>query len=237
MVQVISVPDVAAAFWFFLLWIGYTYFARRQVGKKLCLAGELDHYRLQWMTNLLHRENRIADTTIIAALERNVTFLASSTLLILAGLLTVLASTDRAMAVVQDLPFIHPTSQLTWELKLLVLIGIFIYAFFKFTWCARQYGFSAVLVGGAPDPEQVARDPVRAEQFARGAAGVLSRAGGDFNLGLRSYYFGLSTLVWVVHPGLFMAATAWVVAVLYHREFHSPTLKALHASHAGATRP
>lgn len=219
--------EIVAVAWFFALWLGYSRFSASRVGRKHCLAGELNHYRYQWMSRLLKRDNRIPDTTIIAALERNVTFLASSTLLILAGLLTTLAATDRAIAIVADLPIAHPTSQLQWELKLMTLVGIFIYAFFKFTWCARQYGFVAVLVGGAPMPPEVAADPDHAERFARGAAKVLSLAGHDFNMGLRSYYFGLSCISWFIHPLLFMACAAAVVAVLYHREFLSPTLRAL----------
>lgn len=227
----LSILELVAAFWFFLLWAGYTRYARSRVGHKPCLAGELDHYRRVWMLNLLKRDNRIPDTTIIASLERNVTFLASSTLLILAGLLTTLASTDKAIAVVANLPIAHPSSPIAWELKLLVLVAIFIYAFFKFTWCARQYGFSAVLVGGAPLPMEAVADPARAEQFVEGAARVLSLAGVEFNLGLRSYYFGLSCISWFVHPLLFMCSTALVVWVLYQREFLSSALAALQHSH------
>lgn len=235
--MILSIQELIASAWFFLLWAGYTYYASSRVGLKACLAGELNHYRYLWMLNLLKRDNRIPDTTIIAALERNVTFLASSTLLILAGLLTTLASTDKAIAVVANLPITHPSSAIEWELKLLVLVAIFIYAFFKFTWCARQYGFSAVLIGGAPLPDEAQADAVRADQFARGAARVLSLAGVEFNMGLRSYYFGLSCISWFVHPYLFMLCTGLVVWVLYQREFHSPTLHALMLSHGVVQSP
>jgi uncharacterized membrane protein len=48
-------------------------------------------------------------------------------------------------------------------------------------------------------------------------------------MGLRTYYFSLALLVWFIHPVAFMITTTWVVAVLYRREFHSKTLKALAA--------
>ncbi len=34
-------------------------------------------------------------------------------------------------------------------------------------------------------------------------------------------------LGWFVHPWLFMAATVWVIGVLYRREFHSITQRTL----------
>jgi len=44
---------------------------------------------------------------------------------------------------------------------------------------------------------------------------------------LRAYYFALAELSWFFHPALFMLTTAWVVSVLYRREFHSKALKIL----------
>ena len=60
----------------------------------------------------------------------------------------------------------------------------------------------------------------RQERMAR----VLSMAGNEFNLGLRSYYFALGTLTWFINPLLFILTVAGVVVVLYRREFHSDVL-------------
>jgi uncharacterized membrane protein len=51
-----------------------------------------------------------------------------------------------------------------------------------------------------------------------------------FNFGIRSYYFALAVLAWLVSPWLFVAATTWVVFVLYRREFHSSALSTLMSS-------
>ena len=51
---------------------------------------------------------------------------------------------------VHDLPFTTPTSTLVLDLKLLVLTGIFVHAFFRFTWSMRQYSFGALLIGATP---------------------------------------------------------------------------------------
>jgi uncharacterized membrane protein len=218
--------NVIALIWFLLLWGGYTWFADWYGQKTDCLASELHRYRLAWMRNLLMREMRVPDTTIIANLERNVSFFASSCMLIIAGLLTVTASTDRALEIVSALPWVQTSSTLAWELRLLSLVVLFVFAFFKFTWALRQVGFCSVLVGSAPLPSQSYSDE-ELEQYARGAADVLSLAGQQFNHGLRSFYFGLAMLAWFINPWLFMLASFWVVVVLYFREFRSEALKAL----------
>ncbi|MBS1217662.1 MAG: hypothetical protein H6R21_795 [Proteobacteria bacterium] len=84
---------------------------------------------------------------------------------------------------------------------------------------------ASTLIGAAP--KQPAENP---EQFAveiNRVAAVTSYAGTNFNDGLRAYYFALAALTWFLHPYLMLIATAWVVYVLYHREFESRTLYAL----------
>lgn len=180
---------------------------------------------------MLDRENRVADASLIANLERNVSFFASSTLIILAGILTVLGATDRVISLSEVLPFTHKMSKVAWELKIFLLMAIFVYAFFKFSWSLRQYGFASVVIGMSPGAAKLASgdkaEAVDRVAFANGAASVISRAAYAFNLGLRSYYFGLAFLLWFINPWIFMVTTTWVVAVLYRREFHSNALKAL----------
>ena len=39
-----------------------------------------------------------------------------------------------------------------WELKMLGLIVIFVYTFFKFAWSYRLFNYFAIMVGAAPPP-------------------------------------------------------------------------------------
>ena len=126
--------NLLALGWFLVCVNGYARFAMVRSRTTPCLANVLHLYRVDWMRRLLSREARIADTSAIANLERSVAFFASSTMLVLAGLLAVLGASEEAIEVVSDLPLVAPASKLEWELKLLVLIALFIYAFFKFTW-------------------------------------------------------------------------------------------------------
>ncbi|GGD55393.1 DUF599 domain-containing protein [Lacimicrobium alkaliphilum] len=219
--------DFVALGWFLTIWIGYTLFAKKQARRRPCLAAELREKRNQWMTQMLQRENRVADVSIISTLERNITFFASSSLLILAGLLTAMASVDKLSTMLQQLALSSPNTNLQIQLKLLLLIGIFVFAFFQFTWSLRQYGFAGVLVGAAPDGRKLSEEEVKS--YANRAAKVVDQAGHSFNYGLRSIYFSLSALTWFVDPRLLMLACVVTMLILYLREFHSRVLKALKA--------
>lgn len=179
-----------AALWFLFCWVGYTRYATWKGRDTACLASVLHLYREDWMRRLLLRDNRIADASVIGNLERNASFFASSTLIILAGILTLLGSTDRAVSVLADLPFVEEASRGLSELKLLCLAVVFVYAFFTFSWCMRQYNFAAILVGSAPMIGERNVGELERKSFAERAARVISLAANQFNFGLRSYYFG-----------------------------------------------
>ena len=219
-----NLSDLLAAIWFVICWAGYTRYASWRARDTACLASVMHLYREDWMRRMLLRDNRIADASVIGNLERNASFFASSTLIILAGILTVLGASDRALSLLADLPLVQPATQGMSEIKLLCLATVFVYAFFTFSWCMRQYNFAAVLVGSAPMiGERQVNEPER-KAFAARAARVLSMAANQFNFGLRSYYFGMVMLSWFITPRLFMLMSMAVVLILYRREFHSDVL-------------
>ncbi len=219
-----NLPHLLAMLWFIVCWVGYTYYAYRKGRDTPCLASVMHLYREDWMRRLLLRDNRIADASTIANLERNASFFASSTLIILAGILTVLGASEKALSLLAELPFAEPASRKLSELKLLCLAVVFVYAFFTFSWCMRQYNFAAVLVGAAPMIGERHVSELERRSFATRAARVISLAANQFNFGLRAYYFGMAMLAWFINPWFFMLVSAGVVLILYHREFHSRVL-------------
>ncbi|HBS77695.1 MAG: hypothetical protein CMK99_10840 [Pseudomonas sp.] len=220
-------PHLIAVAWFVLCWAGYARYASWRGRDTACLASVLHLYRQDWMRRMLLRDNRIADANVIGNLERNAAFFASSTLIILAGILTALGASERAVSLLADLPFAQPVSRGLSEIKLLALAVVFVYAFFTFSWCMRQYNFAAVLVASAPMAGERNVSDLERKSFAERAARVISMAANQFNFGLRAYYFGMATLSWFIHPWFFMVVTTGVVLVLYRREFHSDVLEVM----------
>ena len=223
-----TLVDYVALVWFIVGWLGYQLFAiwAARNGRP-CLMSVMGQYRRDWWHGLIMREMRMVDANILTNLSNSATFFASTTLLILGALLALLGTSDDAMSIISDLPFATRTQRVMWEYKIFLLLAIFVYAFFKFTWSLRQHNFCSVLIGAAPDPSV---DSERLEAFVALSATLSSAASNTFNYGLRAYYFALAALTWFLNPWAFMFVTTLVVVVLYHREFHSQTLHVMRQS-------
>jgi len=222
--------NIFALCWMLFCWIGYSRFARVMAKRSDSLSSVLHRYRFAWMKEMLDREQRISDAALISNIERNVTFLASTSILVLAGLLTAFTATDKLYNVLSALPFYAPTTITLIQSKLVVLICIYVYTFFTFTWSMRQYGFASVLIGAAPAPDVIKNDAALANEYIRSAGKVIDLASHAYNYGLRAYYFSLSVIGWFINPWVFILFTTLVVAVLYFREFRSRSLAVLLAS-------
>ncbi len=219
----IPFTDLIALTWFCACWVGYTYFARRKSRRKASLVVAMRIYRQEWFKHTLAQQVRIAHVAALSSLQTVTTFFASTTLLILGGLVALLGTTQRVVDLAADLPFARHDSEFVWLVRILSLIVIFVYAFFVFTWSIRQYNFCTVLVGAAPHSDR----PEEHRDFLDTITNVASFAAENFNLGLRAYYFALAAMTWFVHPWLFAAASALVTYILHEREFRSPTLHTL----------
>ena len=86
--------DLLAPAWFLLCWVGYTYYADGERGQRN-LTRVMHIYRALWARQMLERDNRMVDTQIIANLMRSASFFASTTVLIIAGLIAVLGARER----------------------------------------------------------------------------------------------------------------------------------------------
>ncbi len=222
---VIPFLDILAFGWFMAMWVGYTLFADRLGATRRPATRVMHEYRVRWMERMLDRDNRMADVQIVVAHMRIGVLFASITILIIAGVMTMLGNLGKAREVASNLSFAVEASREMWEIKVIVLMLIFVYAFFKYAWCLRQFNFALIFIGAAPLPEEVnARE--RKDYPERGAR-LVDRGINALNRGLRAYYFGLAMLVWFIGPIYLALSAVWVVAVLYRRDFRSVTLQTL----------
>jgi len=223
--------DWAALAAYFAAWLGYAQFARHRAPYKPSLLATTNRIRRQWMLQTTYREQRILDGQVMQNLSTSPSFFASTTILIIGGLLAALGASEKASEFVREIPFAARTTALVFDFKLLLLIGIFIYAFFRFTWSMRQYTFGALLIGAAPDARLIEAMGQEAaatrEAFADRAGRVVALAAETFNDGLRAYYFSFAAIGWFFSPLVFVFGTAGVVWILYRREFHSEVLAIL----------
>lgn len=219
--------DWMAITWFFASWTGYAWFARHYGVKRPSILQATNRYRHYWLLQATSRDPRVIDGIITQNLSSTPAFFSSTTIIIIGGLFALLGTTDKASELVREIPFAVRTSVLIFDLKILMMVGVFVYAFFRFSWSMRQYTFVALMVGAMPHPEEFASGKFDREVFAARASRTVGLAAETFNDGLRAYYLSFSIMAWFFSTIAFVLATAVVVLILYNREFHSEVLDVL----------
>lgn len=221
--------DWAALSLFFFGWVGYAQFASRRAKVERTLLASTNHFRMVWMKQVTYRDQRIVDAAVTQNLASSPSFWASTTILVLGGLLAVLGTSEKATELVKDLPFAARTTMLVFDIKIVVMLGVFVYAFFRFTWSMRVYSFGAILVGAAPNVEVFDSGQADREAFVERAGKIMGMAAESFADGLRAYYMSFAVIGWFISPVAFALGTLAVLWVLYRREFRSDVLAVLRA--------
>lgn len=211
-----GLADAVALFLLLLGWVGIGWLIEHPTKKHPSVTVLMAQYRRIWMQEFVKREARIFDATILASLRQGTAFFASTSLLAIGGVLALVGNPDRLRGVVQDFTQ-SGAPALLWQAKLLLVALLLTHAFLKFVWANRVFGYCAVMMAAVPGD---AADPVAMPRAAQ-AAELNIRAAMNFNRGLRSMYFALGALGWLLGPVPLMLATVAVVALLWSRDFAS----------------
>jgi len=214
-----SLLDLIAVCWFLGIWMLFPIVQTLLLRGRTSVNQHLVVIRRHWMGCMLDRDNRIMDAQLVGHTMNSCTFFASTSILILAGLIGGLGAVDRIHIIINRLSFVAHTSQDLLEIKLLLLISIFILSFFQFTWSLRQFNYCCALIGSAP-PSPVSHS--QRSSMGRDIGMVLTQAINTFNSGMRAYYFALAMLAWFIHPIALIVAAGGVLFVLVYRQGFSP---------------
>lgn len=216
--------DALALAWFVGAWFGYSFYADREMESARGLRALMHGNRLEWARQMVVRDQRLLDASLTGHLMNSVSFYANTTIYIVAALIATAGAIDSLVQFAAELPFAGRQSKLLVEAKIFLLITVFVFAYFKFTWAHRQYSLLLVLIGCTPDRS---RPPDELESYAQKCARLNTLAADEFNRGIRSYYFGFAALGWFLHVWLFAALTFLILLVLWRRDFRSRTARAL----------
>jgi len=214
--------DLLSLAWFLLAWTIHAVVVERSEWRKQSLNYRMDLDRQTWMRAMLERDVRIVDTQIMASLHQGTAFFASTSLFAIGGALALLRSSDEVMDIFRALPFAVQTSRTVFEIKVVGLLVIFVYAFFKFAWSYRLFNYVGIQIGATPAAKFAKNKAARAhvDRIAR----MITVAGRHFNRGQRAIFFALGYLGWFVNGYVLIAATASVLFVVLMRQF-GPTAR------------
>ena len=217
--------DWAALLLFVLAIFAYGRFADR-AGKGI-LNDHMRKVRRRWMLRYLERDDRVLDAIFTGHSMNSISLFSSATLLIVVALLGLLGNSDLAYRLATQSTFITTTTGALFQVKLMGIICVFIYGFYRFTWALLQYNYLLALTSSAPLTGDLT--PETAKAMADELSVVLNAAVTSFHSGFRTYYYALALVGWFFHPLVFMAAIVFVTFILVYRQIHSPAAGAIAA--------
>jgi uncharacterized membrane protein len=181
----------------------------------------MEEIRRDWMKVFVTRQPRIFDATLIDSLRQGTAFFASASMIAIGGGVALIGNTEMLRQLTANLPVAATGPEL--GLRMLPVIGFLANALLKFVWAHRLFGYCSILMAAVPN------DPADPLAFHRAgqAAEINITAAKSFNRGLRSIYFALAALGWLLGTTGLLTGTALATALLLRREFASASRRVL----------
>ncbi len=178
------------------------------------LSSIMNMQRRRWVANATRRETPF-DAILAGNIMGSVSFLASTAVLLVLAVFAVFGQVPSLMDALNSLSLDRTYTILDVQLHLVVMLVMFVLAFFAFTLSLRQFNHFCIMLG-ALDHSGVTTDEEIDAITAMSALGARS-----FHSGIRAYYFSVATVAWFVSEWLPVIACLITILILIHREFFS----------------
>lgn len=170
--------------------------------------------RRRWVTNATRRETPF-DAILAGNLMGSVSFLASTAVLLILAVFAVFGQVPALMETLSSLSLERGYTMLDLQLHLVVMLAMFVLAFFAFTLSLRQFNHFCILIGASDHTVKTPAEEIRT------IARINAMAAQSFNAGIRAYYFAIPMVAWFVSSWASILITALTIAFLIHREYYS----------------
>jgi uncharacterized membrane protein len=208
-------PDLAALGLALALWLGIGWFIENPPKRRVSVSKLMERYRHEWMAEFVTRQPRIFDATMIDSLRQGTAFFASASMIAIGGGIALIGNPAMLGALARDLTLSSGTAGL--QLRVALVVAFLANALLKFIWAHRLFGYCSIMMAAVPnDPEHP-----EARHRALQAADINITAAKSFNRGLRSIYFALGALGWLIGPLGLVAGSLIVAGLLIRRDFAS----------------
>ena len=216
--------DAFAAVFVLIGWYGIGWWVEKRT-QRVSASNLMAEHRMAWMHQMMRRDPRILDGNLLNGLQNGSAFFASTSLIGLGGALAILNQAESLGEVAHALPLTSQTSADGFRLRLIATLFFITYAFLKFAWAQRLFSYCSVLIGATPEWDAAREAEITAAADRAGRINIL--AARSFNRGLRSMYFALASLAWLVGPSALIITSVAVILMINRREFHSDSRNAI----------
>ncbi len=147
------------------------------------------------------------------------TFLASTAVLMIIGVLTLSGQGQKLEATWHALNMVGVINPVVWMVKLILLLLDLFVAFFSFSMAIRIYNHVGFLINVPLSLNHKMITPAHVSTH-------LNRAGRFYSLGMRAYYFLVPLVFWLFGPHFMLVSTIGLLLVLYRID-RTPKIMAL----------
>src|SRR5690606_25481285 len=143
----LSTADLAALAFFLVVWAFHSLATDGRLFNRVSLSSAMNRQRETWMRTMARRDLCMIDTSIMLGLQQGTAFFGSSSLIAIGGCFALIGSSDRVLNVLSDLPLSTGAMRAAFEIKVIGLILVLAYSFFKFGWSYRLFNYCSILIG------------------------------------------------------------------------------------------
>ncbi|MDP3803195.1 DUF599 domain-containing protein [Brevundimonas sp.] len=210
---------------FILCWLGYGPLLGLLARRSGTLNDDMLVIRRVWMTAMTHREIRLVDSQLLGHTINSGGFFASTNLLLIAAVASVLFGGEQAMRGFAAVGAGDMPMKLL-EAKLALMLVCLARGLLDFIWSIRQLNYALALIGAAPEVH------TEADRVALGdaAANLLNPALSAFSQGVRGYYFALAAAAWLFGPLWLALGVGAAFCLLVWRQAGSPAARAIRSA-------
>ena len=217
----LTAPDLIAVAAYILLWVASGWIIENPPARFPSVTVIMKQYRRDWMGEFVTRQPRIFDATLIDSLRQGTAFFASACMIAIGGGVALIGNSDRVEGLAADLTLGQAGPLI--EMKIILVIAFLANALLKFIWAHRLFGYCSILMAAVPNEPS---DPLAFHRAGQ-AAEINITAARSFNRGLKSIYFALAALGWLLGPWGLLVGTALATGILLRREFASHSRKVI----------
>lgn len=217
--------DIASLLASVLLVIFYHYFLKRKIKKNPSYTVQAINRiaRTAWVETIMHDDHKaVLAVQTLRNSTMAATFLASTSVLLIIGVLTLSEQGGKFETTWHALNTIGAKHPELWMTKLIFLLLALFVAFFSFSMSIRIFNHVGYMINV---PLKLNHKMITTAHVAT----HLNRAGNFYSIGMRAYYFLIPLVFWLFGPHFMLISTIVLLLVLYRID-RAPKIQPLNFS-------
>jgi len=165
--------------------------------------------RTAWVENIMAEKNGILAVQTLRNSTMAATFLASTGILLMMGTLNLMQNSGKKDSLLHTLQSGIVAGDQFEQVKLLILLATFFWAFFSFSMALRMYNHVGYIINSSNEKQRFYPTPHYVSR-------LLNRSGNYYSLGMRAYYISVPLVFALFNPLYMVIASTVLIFALYH---------------------